>query len=420
MMMEQTEFDEDVMPSAIDDDEDVFKDLLNVPADWSANDCLSTGIFNSFDPDEVVYRAQKKPCKTVGKYVMGDLLGEGSYGKVKEVLDSETLVRCAAKILKKKKLKRIPNGEKNVLNEIQLLKTLRHLNVIELVDVIVNEEKEKMYLLLEYCVGGLQDMLEHSPGSKFPCWQAHNYFSQLINGLEYLHSRGIIHKDIKPGNLLLTLDETLKISDFGTAEALSPFDPEGICASSQGSPAFQPPEIANGADEYSGFKIDIWSSGVTLYNLVTGEYPFEGDNVYRLFEAIGKCNIQIPSFVTEPLRSLLVGMLKKDPKKRFTLRTIQTHPWFVCRHPRTSEKVPFPPLRGDFMHNMTVLPYLFNYHSCETPSENEEEYITEQLIKDRPNGSTSVPIDDVNDPSKRPWHKPIMCNVKKMASCRLS
>jgi len=52
---------------------------------------------------------------------------------------------------------------------------LRHLNVIELVDVIVNEEKEKMYLLLEYCVGGLQDMLEHSPGSKFPCWQAHKY-----------------------------------------------------------------------------------------------------------------------------------------------------------------------------------------------------------------------------------------------------
>lgn len=62
------------------------------------------------------------------------------------------------------------------------------------------------------------------------------------------------------------------------------------------------------------------------YNLVTGEYPFEGDNVYRLFEAIGKCNIKIPSYVTEPLRSLLVGMLKKDPKKRFTLRTIQTHP----------------------------------------------------------------------------------------------
>lgn len=55
--------------------------------------------------------------------------------------------------------------------------------------------------------------------------------------------------------------------------------------------------------------------------------------------------------------------------------------WFVCRHPRTSEKVPIPPLRGDSMHNMTVLPYLFNYHSCETSSDNEEEFITEKLTK---------------------------------------
>jgi serine/threonine-protein kinase 11 len=112
-MMGERDF---VPTTAAEDNEDVFKDLiLNVPADWSATNCLPTGLFNSFDPDEVVYRSQKKPCKMVGKYIMGDLLGEGSYGKVKEVLDSETLVRRAAKILKKKKLKRIPNGEKNVL-----------------------------------------------------------------------------------------------------------------------------------------------------------------------------------------------------------------------------------------------------------------------------------------------------------------
>lgn len=118
-MTERREYDvEDVIPNAAEDDEDVFKDLmLNLPpADWSANEAaMPTGLFNSFGPNEVVYRAQKKPCKMVGKYVMGDLLGEGSYGKVKEALDSETLVRRAAKILKKKKLKRIPNGEKNVL-----------------------------------------------------------------------------------------------------------------------------------------------------------------------------------------------------------------------------------------------------------------------------------------------------------------
>lgn len=76
-----------------------------------------------------------------------------------------------------------------------------------------------MYLIMEYCVGGLQEMLDSVPPErKLPMHQAHDYFVQLLDGLEYLHGRGIIHKDIKPGNLLLTLDHTLKISDYGVAE----------------------------------------------------------------------------------------------------------------------------------------------------------------------------------------------------------
>lgn len=90
--------------------------------------------------------------------------------------------------------------------------------MIDLVDVLYDDEKQKMYLVMEFCVGGLQDMLESTPQKKFPLSQAHGYFSQLIDGLEYLHSKGIVHKDIKPGNLLLTLDGTLKISDLGVAE----------------------------------------------------------------------------------------------------------------------------------------------------------------------------------------------------------
>lgn len=80
----------------------------------------------------------------------------GSYGKVKEVLDSETLCRRAVKILTQRKLKRIPNGEQNVRREIQLLQVLKHKNVVQLLDVLYNEEKQKMYLVMEYCVGGLQ------------------------------------------------------------------------------------------------------------------------------------------------------------------------------------------------------------------------------------------------------------------------
>ncbi|CAH2293002.1 Serine threonine- kinase STK11 [Pelobates cultripes] len=109
---------------------------------------LSVGMdtfIHRIDSTEVIYQPRRKRAKLVGKYLMGDLLGEGSYGKVKEMLDSDTLCRRAVKILKKKKLRRIPNGEANVKKEIQLLRRLRHRNVIQLVDVLCNEEKQKIY-----------------------------------------------------------------------------------------------------------------------------------------------------------------------------------------------------------------------------------------------------------------------------------
>ena len=73
-------------------------------------------------------------------------------------------------------------------------------------------------MVMEYCVCGMQEMLDSVPEKRFPVCQAHGYFRQLIDGLEYLHSQGIVHKDIKPGNLLLTTNGTLKISDLGVAE----------------------------------------------------------------------------------------------------------------------------------------------------------------------------------------------------------
>ncbi|NXW51573.1 STK11 kinase, partial [Nyctiprogne leucopyga] len=302
---------------------------------FAEGELMSVGMdtfIHRIDSTEVIYQPRRKRAKLIGKYLMGDLLGEGSYGKVKEMLDSETLCRRAVKILKKKKLRRIPNGEANVKKEIQLLRRLRHKNVIQLVDVLYNEEKQKIflnsaftYMVMEYCVCGMQEMLDSVPEKRFPVFQAHGYFCQLIDGLEYLHSQGIVHKDIKPGNLLLTTNGTLKISDLGVAEALHPFAEDDTCRTSQGSPAFQPPEIANGLDTFSGFKVDIWSAGVTLYNITTGLYPFEGDNIYKLFENIGKGDYTIPEDCGPPLSDLLRGMLEYDPAKRFSIQQIRQH-----------------------------------------------------------------------------------------------
>lgn len=232
----------DIEYESVNEDElisQVFNDSERIT--WINDDESDLNLFfHKVDSDQVIYQKKKK-CKMIGKYIMGDLLGEGAYGKVKEVLDSETLCRRAVKILKKKKLRKIMNGEQNVQRyenffsrlesleliisiilfasrEIQLQKGLDNKHVIKLLEVLYNDEKQKMYIVMEHCVGGLQDLLESTASKKLPIWQAHNYFCQLLDGLLYLHSKGIIHKDIKPGNLLLALDGTLKISDFGVAE----------------------------------------------------------------------------------------------------------------------------------------------------------------------------------------------------------
>lgn len=420
----------DSEPEEVEINSRIFNDLK--PVTWINDEENEDNdfVFHRVNSDQIIYQTKKKKCKMIGKYVMGDLLGEGSYAKVKEMLDTETLCRRAVKILKKRKLRRIPNGEENVRREIQLLKLLKHKNVISLVDVMYNEEKQKMYIVMEYCVGGLQDMLESTPTKKFPTWQAHGYFCQLIDGLEYLHSKGIVHKDIKPSNLLLTLDGTLKISDLGVAEALDMYAPDDTCSTSQGSPAFQPPEIANGVVKFSGFKVDIWSSGVTLFNISTGKYPFEGDNIYRLFENIGHGHFEMPEDVDDNLRGLLTGMLQKDPDIRFTIQQIRHHPWFIRKPPRTLEEVPVPPLRGDEHHSMTVLPYLMYYHYGDD-SPHSTQYITERQLNEEQkklesaNGGTTASGEKSTYESgggkRLGWRRPTSClSVKKLPSCRPS
>jgi serine/threonine protein kinase len=153
-----------------------------------------------------------------------------------------------------------------------------------------------------------------------------------------------------------------------------------------GTPAFQCPEIANGEDTYSGFCIDIWSCGVTLYNLVTGRLPFEADNIYLLFQTIGRGVYTIPEDIEPHLTSLLNGLLDINKNSRFTIEQIKQHDWFRRRPPRTFDFLPFPPLALNRFQTFTMYDYLTELH--QPPTENNEE----QQEEDRniPDGSISI------------------------------
>ncbi|KRY10875.1 Serine/threonine-protein kinase STK11, partial [Trichinella patagoniensis] len=377
-------------------------DFVNSNANNTANNIMMIGDddelnlnFPRADSAELGFFDERKTRpKLVNKYLMGDVLGEGSYGKVKEALDTESLCRRAVKIFKKQRLRRIVNGEQDVANEVRLLRRLYHPNVVQVYDVIVDNEKQKLYLVLEYCVGSLQLMLDRSVQKRLPRWQAHRYFVQLLDGLDYLHGMGVVHKDIKPGNLLVTVGERLKISDFGVAEALSIYAGNDLISVARGTPKFQPPEIAQGCGSFHGFLIDVWSAGVTLYNLVSGQYPFHGENVFILYENICSKQLQVPTDCVDPLlESLLRGMLEKDPDRRLSLRQVRRHEWVIKRPPLTLDKVPLPPYKDDVLRKTTVFQYLQMLFEADLQDEehrpNSTVYIQDTCSHSDPDNGTS-------------------------------
>lgn len=202
------------------------------------------------------------------------------------------------------------------------MKLVRHPHVVRLHEVLAS--RTKIYIILEYITGGeLFDKIVHH--GRLSELEARRYFQQLIDGVEYCHSKGVYHRDLKPENLLMDSQGNLKISDFG----LSAQPPEGVSLlkTTCGTPNYVAPEVLNHKG-YDGAKADIWSCGVILYVLMAGYLPFDELDLYTLYSKIGNAEFSFPSWFSAGAKALIKRILDPNPETRITIEEIENDEWF--------------------------------------------------------------------------------------------
>ena len=171
---------------------------------------------------------------------------------------------------------------------------------------------------------------------------AHLYFTQLISAVTYMHSKGIGHRDLKPENILLSAEGNLKIADFGLATLFEYKGEKKLCRTSCGSPPYTAPEVVNCDSRlakkldqgYQGDYVDIWSCGIVLFVLLVGNTPWDEplDRSYEFDEYVktnGRPDDELWHNLPAETLSLLRGMMRVNPKERFSLVEIRRHPWFT-------------------------------------------------------------------------------------------
>ncbi|XP_066385199.1 CBL-interacting protein kinase 3-like [Miscanthus floridulus] len=190
-----------------------------------------------------MYRAKRaaslKAKRRVGKYELGRTIGEGTFAKVRIAKNMENWDHVAIKILDKAKVHKNKLAEQ-IRREICTMKLVQHPNVVRLYEVMGS--KTRIYIVLEFVMGGeLHDIIATSGRLKEE--EARRYFQQLINAVDYCHSRGVYHRDLKLENLLLDVAGNLKISDFGLSALLDQVKNDGLLHTTCGTPNYVAPEI---------------------------------------------------------------------------------------------------------------------------------------------------------------------------------
>ena len=241
-------------------------------------------------------------------------IGEGTFGKVKLAIHILTGEKVAIKILQKNLIKG-PKQYERIQNEIKYLKLLNHPNIIKIYEVIENELS--FFIVMEYVQGKTLKSLIKKRGA-LNLTEAIDIMLQVTSGIACAHDSYIIHRDIKPQNILILEDGRVKITDFGIAMALKNNELTQT-DSIMGSVHYLPPEQANGNG--STTKSDIYSTGILFFELLTGKVPFKGDNAVEIalkhmknpIPSVCKLNPEIPQSV----ENIILRACAKNPKNRY-------------------------------------------------------------------------------------------------------
>ncbi|KRX10046.1 Protein kinase-like domain [Pseudocohnilembus persalinus] len=290
------------------------------------------------------------------------ILGQGSFGKVYEgykiiMENGQQLnrIRVAAKAIDVEQIEK-KQMKKNLQNEILILKKLKSKYIVEVLDVTLT--KKNVYIFLEFCQGDLRKLLNQK--GRLTQVEALNYLKQIVEGYTLLKENDIIHRDIKPENVLLDMQDIAKLSDFGLSKILTSKGLQETMTQGVGTPKYKSLEMIQNQKNYD-YKIDIWSIGITLYEMIFGVTPWTGNNLPELNYNITNKSLSFDQNVhcDESIKDLIRRMLDKDPQSRISFQELKQHPFIAEEKSKLaankSELIDsFQGIKSDEVHNKWV------------------------------------------------------------------
>jgi fused-like protein len=252
-------------------------------------------------------------------YHLINQIGEGSFGRVYKARRKYTGRLVAVKMINK--LGQTKDDLESFRREIALLQKVRHPNIMRMLNHF--ETDTDFCVVSELARGDLFQVIDDS--QTLPEDVLKTLAAQLVSSMAHLHSLKIIHRDMKPQNILIAEKGAVKICDFGFARALS--QTTLVLTSVKGTPLYMAPELVQ--EQPYDEKVDVWALGVILYELYHGKPPFFTNSIYKLVQMIVNNPITWPEQISPLFKSFLLEMLQKDPKQRTTCENLLKHPFIA-------------------------------------------------------------------------------------------